>query len=230
MAPNFVREVTGFYRLVNSQHISRNAQLLWFHLFCLWNEAGFPEWLVVDLRRMMCMIQVDEKKTLLRARDELVKKGLLISRRGVSRQPNRYQLQSVAREWGMVPEKKTDLKGGQKAEMTPQTPVQTPVETTPQTTPLYKINHTKPNDKKEKESFGEYDNVLLSRVELLKLQQEFPDTWEDWIRRLDIGKEMRGYQYQNDYAAILNWMEKDDNDARDKAFAELMEECSQIFG
>lgn len=226
MSPNFVREVTGFYRLINSQHISRNAQLLWFHLFCLWNEAGFPEWLAVDLRRMMSMIQVDEKKTVLRARDELVEMGLLISRRGANRQPNRYQLRSVARERGVAWEKDNQMTDDREPQTPLQTPPQTPPQMTPETPPLYKQNDTKPKGEKEKQILGAYGNVRLSQGELLKLQEEYPDSWEDWIRRLDTGKEMKGYQYQNDYAAILNWMEKDEHDARDKAFEELMQECT----
>lgn len=39
----------------------------------------------------------------------------------------------------------------------------------------------------------------------------YPD-WEEWIRRLDMGKEMKGYQYANDYAAILYWIEKEERE------------------
>ncbi len=48
----------------------------------------------------------------------------------------------------------------------------------------------------------------------------FPDTWEDWIKRLDVGKEMKGYQYINDYASVLYWMEKEEWEIRDKVFQE----------
>ncbi len=98
MQVNFISDVTSFYRLIKRQHLGINARMLWFHLFCLWNEAGFPEWLQVGMFRMMSMIQVNNKNALIRARCELIEAGLLVSQRVVNRQPNRYQLLSVPRE------------------------------------------------------------------------------------------------------------------------------------
>ena len=218
MQVNFISEVTSFHRLVKHQHLGSNAQMLWFHLFCLANEAGFPDWLQVDLRRMMSMIQVNSKNTTIRARDELIAAGLLICKSGGNRQPNRYQLVSLAQSKNNRPKYE------------PQSEPQSEPQTALETGPLYKLNHTKPKVQKKKTAFGHYSNVLLTQEELKKLQDEFPDTWEDWIHRLDAGKEAKGYTYANDYAAILNWVEKDEHDARDKAFAELMEECAQMFG
>lgn len=109
MKVNIVSEITAFYRWIKSNHISTNAQILWFHLFCLWNEAGFPDWLQVDTLRMMGMVQMNSKNILIRTRDEMV---------------------------------------------------------------------------------NEYGNVLLSDEELLKLQIEYPEIWADWIKRLDVGKEL----------------------------------------
>lgn len=218
MQVNFISEVTGFYRLIKHQHLSMNAQMLWFQLFNLWNEAGYPDWLQVDLLRMMSMIQVKSKNTAIRARDELIEAGLLAGRSGGNRQPNLYRMISLTQHKSQ----------GSKKAMNTEPP--TKPQTEPETGPLYKPNHTKPKIKKEKAAYGHYGNVLLTKEELLKLQREFPDTWEDWIKRLDDGKEARGYTYASDYAAIHNWMEKDEHDARDKAFAELMEECAMTFG
>lgn len=230
MQVNFIVEVTSFYRLVKHQHLGMNAQMLWFHLFCLWNEAGFPDWLQVDMLRMMSMIQVNSKNTLIRARSELIEAGLLLSRRGVNRQPNLYQLQPVPRESGHGTPKNNGFTAPGKPQTAPQTALQTTPETTTETGHIYKPDHTKPKVQKEKSAFGQYGNVLLTGAELEKLQQEFPETWADWIRRLDTGKEAKGYQYASDYAAILNWYEKDENDARDKAFAELMAETQLLLG
>lgn len=223
MQVNFISEVTGFYRLTKHQHLGMNAQMLWFHLFNLWNEAGYPDWLQVDLQRMMSMIQVNSKSTVTRARNELIAAGLLVGKNGGNRQPNLYRLISLAQQ-----NKPTPKCCGSKNE--PPTGPQTRLQTGPETSPLYKRHDTKPKLKKEKAAYGQYGNVLLTLEELNKLQTEFPDSWEDWIKRLDAGKEAKGYTYANDYAAILNWMEKDEQDARDKAFAELMEECALLFG
>lgn len=62
------------------------------------------------------------------------------------------------------------------------------------------------------------------------LKADFPDNWEDWIRRLDLGKETKGYVYSSDYAAIHSWQQKDGQQARDQAFQELLDEWALISG
>lgn len=220
MQVNFISEMTGFYRFVKSHHISNNAQLLWLQLFFLWNEAGFPDWLQVDIIRMMGMIQVNSKNTLVRARSELIDAGRIICQRGKNKQPNKYQFVMFgdAHKRGSADQSKNDHETGY------ETNREMNHETNRETGHLYKQNHTKPKVKKEKAAFGEYGNVCLTMVELKKLEAEFPETWEDWIKRLDVGKELKGYQYANDYAAIINWMENEENDKRDQAFQELMAE------
>lgn len=216
MKVNFVSEITAFYRLLKSRHLSNNAQLLWFHLFCYWNEAGFPDWLQVDTFRMMGMVQMKSKNTLIRARDELVTAGLLRVAKGKHKAPNRYQfiLFDGSNARGSNNEPQTGNVMGSK----------TGCQTGTEMGRLYKLNDTKQNPKKERKAYGEFGQVLLSAVEVEKLQNEYPDTWEEWIRRLDMGKEMKGYQYANDYAAILNWIEKEEREKTEQAFAELMAE------
>lgn len=217
MKVNFVTEITAFYRWVKSNYISSNAQLLWFQLFCLWNEAGFPEYLQVDTQRLMGMIQVSSKNTLYRARDELIQAGLLKLFKGKHKTPHKYQFVLFA----ACVEKMTSTATGSNSE--PKTASKRN-ENEPLSGRLYKLNQMKPNLNKEKAVYGEFGNVLLSSVEIEKLQNEYPDTWEEWIRRLDMGKEMKGYQYTNDYAAILNWIEKEEREKTEQVFQELMAE------
>lgn len=216
MKVNFVSEITAFYRLLKSRHLSNNAQLLWFHLFCYWNEAGFPDWLQVDTFRMMGMVQMKSKNTLIRARDELVNAGLLRVAKAKHKAPNKYQfvLFAGSNDCGSNNEPQTGRETGSK----------TGRQTGREPGRLYKLNQMKPNLNKEKTAYGEFGNVLLSSVEIEKLQNEYPDTWEEWIRRLDMGKEMKGYQYTNDYAAILNWIEKEEREKTEQVFQELMAE------
>lgn len=238
MKVNFITEITGFYRFVKTRHLSSNAQLLWFKLFCLWNEAGFPDWLQVDMKRMMLMIQVNSRSTAERARNELITANRIICSRSKSRQPNCYQFvlfgspaspagdqmlhqpnhQSPQQKWHQ-PVNYTPAA----AETADQGEHQNSRQTGPEPLPLYKLNDTKPQ--KERTAYGQFGNVLLSPKELAMLQDDFPDNWQDWIRRLDRGKETRNYVYSNDYAAIHSWKEKDDNDARDQAFQALMAEA-----
>lgn len=216
MKVNFVSEITAFYRWLKSNHMSTNAQLLWFHLFCYWNEAGFPDWLQVDTLRMMGMVQMKSKNTLIRARDELVTAGLLKVARSKHKAPNKYQfvLFCNLNDSGSNFEPQTGFETGS----------HTGCKTGTETGHLYKLNQTKPNTKKEKTVYGDFGNVLLTADEIVKLETNYPDTWEEWIRRLDMGKEMKGYQYANDYAAILNWIENEERVKTDQAFQELMAE------
>ena len=215
MKVNFVLEITAFSRWLKSRHLSNNAQLLWFHLFLYWNEAGFPDWLQVDTVRMMGMVQMKSKNTLIRARDELVTAGLLRVAKAKHKAPNKYQfvLFNGSNACGSNYEPQTGSKTGS----------QTGSKTGSEPGRLYKLNQMKPNLNKEKKAYGDFGNVLLTADELAKLQHEYPD-WEEWIRRLDMGKEMKGYQYANDYAAILYWIEKEEREKTEQAFAELMAE------
>ncbi len=220
MNVNFVSEMTAFNRWIKSNSLSANSRLLWFQMFLYWNEAGFPDWLQVDIVRLMGIVQVNSKNTVIRARDDLVRAGLLISRRGKNREPNKYQFvlfsgenarsSSFDRETGNNPGNET---GGERGG---------------QTGHLYKLNKDKPNNKKEKKPYGEFAMVYLSDEELLKLKDQHPDSWEDWIKRVDRGKAMKGYQYKNDYAGILSWIDKEEKEETEKAFQELMAEAEYL--
>lgn len=249
MKVNFITEINGFYRFIQTRQLSSNAKLLWFMLFCLWNAAGFPDWLQVDMKRMMAMIQVPSRSIAERARNELINAGRLRSCRGKSRQPNRYQFvlfgstPATAAPGGAAhqtphqsahhphhqstPQKKSDTWPNQ---ATPELPPPAAAtsnaaskahQTPHQTAPLYKRNENKPQEKK---AYGQFGKILLTDRELAMLKDDFPDSWEDWIRRVDLGKAPKDYNYSNDYAAIHSWHEKDEADARDKAFQEMMDD------
>ncbi|MGV8905803.1 MAG: hypothetical protein ACOH15_04305 [Acetobacterium sp.] len=220
MKVNFVSEITAFYRWIKSNHMTMNAQMLWFHLFCYWNEAGFPDWLQVDTLRMMGMVQMKSRNTLIRARDELVNAGLLRVTKGKHKTPNKYQfiLFDGSNPCSSKNEPQTGFKTGS----------QTGYKTGSQTGYLYKLNEIKQKDKKEKATYGEYGNVFLTMDELQQIQSDLPETWKDWIQRLDTGKAMKGYQYENDYAAICCWHENEVKEETDKVFQELMAEQAAI--
>lgn len=164
------------------------------------------------------MIQVNSKNVLIRAKEELIDAGLIICERGVNRQPNKYQFILFG---------EPNVRGSQKQ---PKNEPQTGSETGSETGPLYKLNNTKPKVKKEKAAYGQFGKVLLTEAEVAMLQSDFPDTWADWIKRLDIGKESKGYVYANDYAAIHSWKEKDEEEQRDLAFQEMMAEAELFSG
>ena len=61
-----------------------------------------------------------------------------------------------------------------------------------------------------KHRFGEYGHVFLSDADVEKLKSKFPSDWEQRIKALDEGIELKGYKYKNYYLAILSWAKRDE--------------------
>ena len=72
-------------------------------------------------------------------------------------------------------------------------------------------------EKKEKgpvrHKYGLYKNVLLTDEEMGKLQQEYPDDWEDRIERLSEYIASKGAKYKNHLATIRTWAKRDKQQA-----------------
>lgn len=69
---------------------------------------------------------------------------------------------------------------------------------------------TNPREKIEmRHKYGEYENVLLSDTDLVKLKEEFPTDWEERIENLSNYMESKGKTYKNHLATIRNWARKD---------------------
>lgn len=66
----------------------------------------------------------------------------------------------------------------------------------------------KPVRKESKKMFGEFQNVMLSEDEEMKLREKFgkPDKFELAVSILSKYKASSGKKYKSDYAAILNWV------------------------
>jgi hypothetical protein len=78
-------------------------------------------------------------------------------------------------------------------------------------------DNLKEKNKKEKISFGEFKNVLLSEEELEKLKQRFSD-YELRIEKLSNYIASKGDRYKSHYATILNWAR---NEKKESDVAEI---------
>lgn len=81
-------------------------------------------------------------------------------------------------------------------------------------------DNLKEKNKKEKISFGEFKNVLLSEEELEKLKQRFSD-YELRIEELSNYIASKGDRYKSHYATILNWAR---NEKKESNVAEIKPE------
>ena len=74
------------------------------------------------------------------------------------------------------------------------------------------VNKKEKIDKKEKavkHQYGIYKNVLLSDVELQKLQSEFPTDWQERIDNVSGYCRSHGKAYRDYLATIRNWARRD---------------------
>ena len=96
--PKYVTQINAFHRFTEGHYLSANAQLLWFKLMNLFNVCGWPEWVQADANRIMHWIGAGNVKAVYRARDALVKAGLLEYVKGHKGCPNRYRMRYFAQE------------------------------------------------------------------------------------------------------------------------------------
>ena len=74
------------------------------------------------------------------------------------------------------------------------------------------VNKKEKIDRKEKpvkHQYGTYQNVLLSDVELQKLQSEFPTDWQERIDNVSGYCRSHGKAYKDYLATIRNWARRD---------------------
>jgi hypothetical protein len=85
----------------------------------------------------------------------------------------------------------------------------------------------------QKHKYGEYKNVLLTDEEYEKLQDEFPNDYEERIERLSSYIASKGAKYKNHLATIRNWARKDNNEitvgANGIAISKKTSELDDIF-
>ena len=67
-----------------------------------------------------------------------------------------------------------------------------------------------------KNTYGEYNNVLLSDPELDKLKEDYPKLYEKYIERLSSYIEQTGKAYKSHYATIKTWIRRDNEREQNK--------------
>ncbi|WP_296559491.1 conserved phage C-terminal domain-containing protein [uncultured Acetobacterium sp.] len=121
---NYIKELNAFERWLETNYLPATSQLLWYKLVALFNRCGWAEWITVDNQRLMVLIQCKSEKTFIRARDNLIEKGLFVYRKGKKGSPNAYRM--VSFETINPVNNTVNLP----VFMTVETPVDPPVETT----------------------------------------------------------------------------------------------------
>lgn len=73
---------------------------------------------------------------------------------------------------------------------------------------LFDSDVKKQKKKQTKHKYGEYNNVLLTDEELMKLKEKIPN-WQDFIERLSSYIASTGKRYKSHYVTMLNWYRRD---------------------
>lgn len=89
---NYIAEINAFERWLETHYLPISSQLLWYKLMGICNRAGWSEWVTVDNLRLMAAMQMGREATLIKARDELIKAGLIEYQKGKKGSPNRYRM------------------------------------------------------------------------------------------------------------------------------------------
>ena len=76
----------------------------------------------------------------------------------------------------------------------------------------------------QKQSYGKYQNVLLTEEELSLLKQEFPSKWESMVENLSETLAIHGYRYQNHLAVLRKWA----REAPDRFSAQEKSNCGYV--
>ena len=89
---NYIAEINGFERWLETHPLPTLAQLLWYKLLYWSSRSGWPEWTQVDNRRLMVSLQIAREASLTESRERLVNAGLIEYQKGRKGIPGRYRM------------------------------------------------------------------------------------------------------------------------------------------
>lgn len=89
--------------------------------------------------------------------------------------------------------------------------------------PFFEPDIKKQKKKQTKHRYGEYDNVLLTDEELVKLKEKIPN-WQDFIERLSGYIASTGKRYKSHYVTMLNWYRRDGQRQQSRQTQQIQQE------
>lgn len=89
--------------------------------------------------------------------------------------------------------------------------------------PLFNSDVKKQKKKQTKHKYGEYNNVLLTDEELVKLKEKVPN-WQDFIERLSGYIASTGKRYKSHYVTMLNWYRRDGQRQQSRQTQQIQQE------
>lgn len=91
---NYIVEQNTFRKYAHDNYLSGNAMLLWYALFGINNDLQWVEWFKVDNARLKDYSAIRREASLIEARNELIKHGLIQFKKGSKGHPSEYHIVS----------------------------------------------------------------------------------------------------------------------------------------
>ena len=172
----YISQLNAFHRFCETTPLRPQSQLMWFKLMDLNNRLGWAEWIGIDNKRLMLILDMTDEKTLIRCRKQLIDNGLIEYKRGRKGRPSQYKVKKIYckndSEYASDSENETEYTG----KNTVETPVNMPVKV-PVKTPAINRHKTKTKDldkecnkKNEEKVYFENKEVQERFVEYLSLR------------------------------------------------------------
>ena len=79
---DYIKEINAFERWCENNYLPISSQLLWYKIMQRFNRNGWCEWISVDNLTLMAAMKMGREATFIKARDELIKAGLMEYQKG----------------------------------------------------------------------------------------------------------------------------------------------------
>lgn len=199
---NYLSEILAFNNWIRyNSAINKSDICLWHSLMSMANRFAWKEF-TSPILTLLSESKLT-KNEFYKSRNKLKQFGLIDFKERSGNKATVYKVNSIASLYEKQNQTQTMTQSGAHLE----------TQTVTQNVNINKTKNQKPKtrNKKEinKESFGEFENVLLSEQELSKLKSRFGEESDKYIERLSNYIASSGKRYKSHYATILTWAEKD---------------------
>ena len=199
---NYLAEILAFNNWIRyNSAITKSDICLWHSLMSMANRFAWKEF-TSPILTLLSESKLT-KNEFYKSRNKLKQFGLIDFKERGGNKATVYKVNSIVSLYEKQNQTQTMTQSG----------TQMVTQTVTQNVNINKTKNQKPKtrNKKEinKESFGEFENVLLSEQELSKLKTRFGEDANSYIERLSNYIASSGKRYKSHYATILTWAEKD---------------------
>lgn len=209
---NYLAEILAFNNWIRyNSAVNKSDICLWYSLMFMANRFAWKEF-TAPILTLLSESKLT-KNEFYKSRNKLKQFGLIDFKERGGNKATVYKINSVVSLY--------------EKQIQAQTVTQNDIQTGTQTVNINKTRNQKlkTKNKKEiiKERYGEFENVLLTKEELDKLQSRLGEQTDSYIERLSNYIASTGKRYKSHYATILSWIQKENqnNQVRGETYGNI---------